>query len=347
MKIAAVNFGSSSLKFKVFEFPQKKLLFSQEIEAIATPHSKVDSHAAALDAIDFDFSVLDAVGHRVVHGGEKLQKSSFVTSEVKSTIKELSILAPLHNPLNLLGIELCMQRAPAVAHIAVFDTAFHATMPPSSYLYALPYELYEKRAVRKYGFHGISHAYLLKETAKRLNKNVNELNIITLHLGNGSSVCAIKNGKSIDTSMGFSPLEGLVMGTRCGDIDAEIVLYMQTELGLSPKEVTDILNKRSGLVGLCGANDMREILARKDAAAKQAIAVMVHRIEKYIGAYMLLLQKVDALVFSGGIGENSQEIRDMILQNSMLNNLEVFVIKTQEELEIANECYRLIKEENI
>jgi acetate kinase len=251
-------------------------------------------------------------------------------------------LAPLHNPANIEAIKLAMRKAPKIAHVAVFDTAFHTTMPKEAYIYALPYELYEKERIRRYGFHGISHAYLAKEAAKRLNKELRETNLITLHLGNGASVCAIKAGKSIDTSMGFTPLEGLVMGSRCGDIDAEIVLYLERELQKSPKEIEDILNHKSGLLGICGANDMREILLREDERAKLAIAIMVRRIQKYIGAYMVLLEDVDAIVFSGGIGENSERIRKMVMDNKIVKDLKMFVIKTDEELEIANECYRVV-----
>jgi acetate kinase len=347
VKIAAINFGSSSLKFKVFAFPQKKLLFSQEVSTLTASKDGGNSHAAALEAISYDFSHLDAIGHRVVHGGEKFQKSLFITPEVQKEIAKVSLLAPLHNPLNLEGIRLSLKKAANIPHIAVFDTAFHATMPPQAYMYALPYEMYTKKAIRRYGFHGISHSYLVKETAKYLKKSVKKLNVITLHLGNGASICAVKNGKSIDTSMGFTPLEGLIMGTRCGDVDAEIVLYMQRVLGLEIDEVEDVLNKKSGLFGLCGTHDVPEILMREDEAAQLAVDMMVYRIQKYIGAYMVLLERVDALVFSGGIGENSQEIRDRVLKNSMFKDLKVCVIKTQEELEIANECYRLIKEECI
>jgi acetate kinase len=262
---------------------------------------------------------------------------------VIGVIRDLIPLAPLHNPANLTGIEVAMQKAGHIPQIAVFDTAFHASLPKEAYLYALPYSLYEEDKIRRYGFHGTSHAYLAKAAAKELKKELKDLNVITLHLGNGASACAIKNGKSIDTSMGFTPLEGLVMGTRCGDIDAEIVLYLQRELGKSQKEVEHILNKESGLLGICGENDLRAILDRDDERAKLARDMMVRRIQKYIGAYMVLLEDVDALVFSGGIGENSQEIRSAVMDNKILRDIKMLVIKTDEELEIANECYRLIQ----
>ncbi|MEO1937854.1 MAG: acetate/propionate family kinase, partial [Sulfurimonas sp.] len=269
-------------------------------------------------------------------------ESVLIDNEVIKTIKELIVLAPLHNPANLQGIEVARQKAPHIPQVAVFDTAFHATLPKEAYLYALPYALYEEEGIRRYGFHGTSHSYLAKEAAKELKKELRETNIITLHLGNGASACAIKKGRSIDTSMGFTPLEGLVMGTRTGDIDAEIVLYLERKLAKTPKEVEHILNKESGLLGICGENDLREILLREDERAKLAIEIMVRRIQKYIGAYMVLLEEVDAIVFSGGIGENSPEIRDAVMDNALLKGMKTLVIATDEELEIANECYRLL-----
>jgi len=344
-KIAVFNSGSSSLKCKLFEYPSKKVIYSKTIEKIAEEGSSIASHKDALEALDIDFDSLDAIGHRVVHGGERLQESLLINKSVIGVIRDLIPLAPLHNPANLTGIELAMQKAPKIPQVAVFDTAFHATLQKEAYLYALPYALYEKEGIRRYGFHGTSHAYLAKEAAKELKRELQELNLITLHLGNGASACAIKKGKSIDTSMGFTPLEGLVMGTRCGDIDAEIVLYLQRELGKSPKEVETLLNKESGLLGICGENDLRAILERDDERAKLAKDMMVRRIQKYIGAYMVLLEDVDAIVFSGGIGENSEAIRKAIMDNKIIKNLQMLVIKTDEELEIANECYRLVNKE--
>ena len=343
MKIAVINSGSSSLKCKLFEYPDKRLLHSQTIENIGESHASIHSHAEALEALDIDFESLDIIGHRVVHGGEKLQGSCKIDDSVMRTIDELIPLAPLHNPANLQGIEVAMKKAPHIPQVAVFDTAFHATLQKEAYLYALPYELYAKEGIRRYGFHGTSHAYLAKEAAKELNKELRELNVITLHLGNGASACAIKNGISIDTSMGFTPLEGLVMGSRCGDIDAEIVLYLQRELGKTAKEIEHMLNKESGLLGICGENDLREILLREDENAKLALKMMVRRIQKYIGSYMVLLENVDAIVFSGGIGENSKEIHEAVMDNAILKDIKMLVIKTDEELEIANECYRIIQ----
>jgi len=250
-------------------------------------------------------------------------------------------LAPLHNPANLEGIVVVKKVASDVKQVAVFDTAFHSSMPKEAYLYAIPYEMYEKHKIRRYGFHGSSHSYVLKQVAKELNRSVPQLNIITLHLGNGASACAIENGKCIDTSMGFTPLEGLVMGSRSGDIDPAIVIYMQRELAFSFDEVDTILNKKSGLVGICGDNNVREIIESKDEKSKLALSMMVRRIQKYIGAYMALLGRVDAIVFTGGIGENSKYIRERVLGNSFFKDIKVLVIKTNEELEIANECLRV------
>jgi len=343
MKIAVINAGSSSLKFKLFDIREEKLLKSVNIEHIGEKSALFSNHHEALGSIDVDFLSLDAIGHRVVHGGEEFKESVLIDSKVIDSINKLSILAPLHNPANLEGIIVAKKKAPNIPHIAVFDTAFHSTMPKEAYIYALDYKMYEKHNIRRYGFHGTSHSFISKEAAKILNKNINELNLITLHLGNGASACAIKNGKSIDTSMGFTPLEGLVMGSRSGDIDPAIVLYMQRELGLSVDEVDYALNKESGLLGICGENDVRDILNSKDEKAKLALEMMIRRIQKYIGAYMALLGRVDAVVFSGGIGENSVYVRERVLESQMFNGMKSLVIKTNEELEIANECLGVLK----
>jgi len=343
MKIAVINSGSSSLKFKLFEMPSTRVIINKLVEHIGEPDSPVKNHFEAIESLHVNFSDIDAVGHRVVHGGEKFVNSTLIDDEVMQAIKELIPLAPLHNPANLEGIKVVRQYAPYIPQIAVFDTAFHATLPTEAYVYALSYELYEKHQIRRYGFHGTSHAYLLQKAAAMLGKKVQETNIITLHLGNGASACAIKKGKSCDTSMGFTPLEGLVMGTRCGDIDPAIVLFMQNELDLSADEVDTILNKKSGLLGLCGENDVRNIEKRKDESAKLALDIMVRRIQKYIGAYMVLLENVDAIVFSGGIGENSSYVREKVMNNKILENIKSLVIKTDEELQIANECLEVLK----
>ncbi|WP_428738035.1 acetate kinase [Sulfurimonas sp.] len=344
MQILVVNAGSSSLKVKVLELASQKVLYSELIEHIGESGSIVQNHEQALNTLEMDFNTIDIVGHRVVHGGEKFSNAVLIDEDVMQTIRSLIPLAALHNPANLQGIELMQKLLPHTPQYAVFDTAFHTTLQKEAYLYALPYELYEKHHIRRYGFHGTSHKYLLQEAAKHLEKKLESTNLITLHLGNGESICAIKNGKSIDISMGFTPLEGLIMGSRSGDIDAEIVLFMQNSLGLSANEVDIILNKKSGLIGICGENDVREILIRDDERAKLAIDIMVRRIQKYIGSYLVLLGgNVDALVFSGGIGEHSQIIREKILDNAMFKDIKTFVIETDEELEIAKECFALIK----
>jgi acetate kinase len=343
MKIAVINSGSSSLKFKLFYMPDERVLIEKEIEHIGEKGSAISNHTAAIEALDIDFSEIDAIGHRVVHGGEKFINATIIDDEVMQDIEDLIPLAPLHNPANLEGIRVAKQKAPNILQIAVFDTAFHATLDKEAFLYALPYELYENNQVRRYGFHGTSHAYLLKKAASRLKKCVDEVNIITLHLGNGASVCAIKNGKSIDTSMGFTPLEGLIMGTRCGDIDPAIVLYLQEHLQLNATQVDTILNRKSGLLGICGDNDVRNILNATDEHSKLAINMMVRRIQKYIGSYMVLLEDVDAIVFSGGIGENSQEIRERVMNNKIFKDIKFLTIKTDEELEIAKDCLKILK----
>lgn len=344
-KIAVINSGSSSLKFKLFDMDKKEVLISLLVEHIGEDGGKFRNHHEALESIDIDFSTLNAVGHRVVHGGEKFSTSTLITDEVINAIDKLSTLAPLHNPSNLVGIIVARQKALNTPQIAVFDTAFHSEMPREAYLYALPYEMYEKHKVRRYGFHGTSHAFVSKRAADILAQDIKELNLITVHLGNGASICAIENGVSIDTSMGFTPLEGLVMGSRCGDIDPSIVLYMQRELGLSIEDVDRELNKNSGLLGICEKSDVRDILNSNDEKSKLAIDMMVRRIQKYIGSYMALLGDVDALVFTGGIGENSEYIRGRVLDSKLFKDLNTLVIKTDEELEIANECLKVLCKE--
>jgi len=345
-KIAVINSGSSSIKFKLFDSNTKEVIVDILIEDIGNTiknhHEGLENIVLELKQKGIEFSSLGAIGHRVVHGGEFFSKSTLIEDEVIAKIKELIPLAPLHNPANLDGILVSKQLAPDVKQVAVFDTSFHSTLNKEAFLYALPYEMYEKHKVRRYGFHGTSHSYVAKQTAKELNKDIAELNIITLHLGNGASACAIKNGKSIDTSMGFTPLEGLVMGTRSGDIDSAILLHLQRELGFSVDEVDKLLNKKSGLKGICGENDLRRIIESNDEHSKLAISMMVRRIQKYIGSYMVLLERVDAIVFTGGIGENSKYIRDMVLDNQVIKNIKNLVIKTDEELEIVNESLKVL-----
>lgn len=387
MNIAVINSGSSSIKFQLFCMEKKEVLAYILVEQIGefSSHtmlkyadkkleitSVLKNHHDGLEEIIFllskyeilqDFTSLSAIGHRVVHGGEEFKNATVINESVIKQIEALIPLAPLHNPANLEGILVARKKAPFVPQIAVFDTAFHSHMPEEAYLYALPYKMYEKYKIRRYGFHGTSHSYVLKKTAEFLKEDAGDLNIITLHLGNGSSVCAIEEGVSVDTSMGFTPLEGLIMGSRCGDIDPAILIHMQRELGMSVDEVDTLLNKKSGLIGICGSNDVRSLIELNDEKSKLAIKMMVRRIKKYIGAYIALLGEVDAIVFTGGIGENSAYIREMIFETEIcgtvldkdLNNknetvistkkssIKLMVIKTNEEEEIANECLSVLK----
>jgi len=391
MKILVLNSGSSSIKFQLFSMEKHEVLCHGLIEKIGEKlgHFKIKfgekelqkdenikDHSFGLsilqevlveEGILKNFDELGGVGHRVVHGGDFFDRAVLVNDEVVRKIEELSSLAPLHNPVNLLGIKALAKEYPKLKQVAVFDTAFHQTLPKTAYIYALPYEQYTKNHVRRYGFHGTSHSFVAKEAAKKLGKDMDEANLITIHLGNGDSITAIKNGKSIDTSMGLTPLEGLVMGTRCGDIDPAIIFYLSRKLGLNIDELDKMLNKQSGLKGICGDNDMREIEKRvkaKDEMAKLALEIFCYRVKKYIGAYSVAIGKVDAIVFTGGIGENSSTVREMVcegLEDSLgieldteknLNRndiiskdsskIKIFVIPTNEELEIAQQCYKIV-----
>jgi len=392
MKILTINSGSSSLKFSLFEMEKESVLAKGRIEKIGEGDSKAILHFSEnkveiaknvenhLQAVTFleeilakykileNFDSLDAVGHRVVHGGEEFKDSVIITKEVIEKIRSLFHLAPLHNPANLIGIEAIRKRSPSLLQVAVFDTSFHSTLPPHSFLYALKYELYERDKIKRYGFHGTSHRYVMKESAKYLKKPVNELNLITLHLGNGASATAIKGGKSVDTSMGFTPLEGLVMGTRSGDIDPGVIFYLNREKGMSIDQIDTLLNKESGIKGICKENDLREVERRveeKDEKAELALDIFCYRIKKYIGAYTAVLGRVDAIVFTGGIGENSSLVREKVLdgmevfkifvdkeankENKIKISLpesetDVLVIKTDEEIEIARECLKFLSE---
>jgi len=314
-------------------------------------------------------SGIDAVGHRVVHGGEKFTDSVRIDEEVLKTIRACAELAPLHNPPNILGIEACQALIPQAPQIAVFDTAFHGTIPEYAYIYAIPYEYYEKYGIRRYGFHGTSHRYVAERAARMMGKNLTDLRLITCHMGSGVSFTAVKNSKSIDTSMGFTPLEGLVMGTRCGDMDPYINLYLMDKERLSTKEIDQILNKKSGVLGISGiSSDTRDI---EDAAptnhrAQLALDMIAYRAKKYIGAYYAILGDLDGIVFTAGIGENSAYIRKSICEglehlgisidtdknmvrrkeafiNSDQSKVKIMVIPTNEELMIALDTYRLVQ----
>jgi len=403
MKVAVINCGSSSIKYEVFHVGDCAMFASGLIEKIGSADGTVrqrrlkadgtfeeQSRTAHLanhregfdlmaivnqkDRIIKDDSELFGIGHRVVHGGETFREPALIDAKVIAAIRGLIPLAPLHNPSNLLGIEAAKDRFPRVPQVVVFDTAFHQTLPPLAYHYALPNELYEQHHVRRYGFHGTSHAYIAKEASKHLGKHLSEMNLITLNLGNGASAAAIQNGRSIDTSMGMTPLEGLVMGTRCGDIDPSIPYYLMREAGMKANEVESILNTESGLKGICGASDMREILERAatgNEEAELAIQIFCYRIKKYVGAYHAVVGRLDAIVFTGGIGENAVAVRQRVCEglkhlgigvDPAKNNaakgsvaeiqqdglpVKVLVIRTNEELEIALQTISTIEKANV
>lgn len=397
MKVLVINCGSSSLKYQVLDMTTEAVLAKGLVERIGMDgsiitHEKIgmdkfiltvpmkdhqDAIGHVLDAIqDADHGVvvsmdeIGAVGHRVVHAGEKYAESVLVTADVLKALEECCELAPLHNPPNLLGIEACRKLMPNTPMVTVFDTAFHQTMPPESYIYAIPYEYYQKHGIRRYGFHGTSHKYVAERTADILNVALDDLKIITCHLGNGASVSAIKRGKCIDTSMGFTPLEGLVMGTRSGDLDPAIVTFIREKEKLEQGVTNDILNKKSGVLGISGvSSDFRDIEAAAEEGnerAQLALKVFAHKVRFYIGAYIAEMNGVDAIVFTAGVGENDIEMRDIICND--LGNLgikldlvknkvrgketiisrddsrvKIILIPTNEELMIARDTYNIVK----
>lgn len=397
MKVLVINCGSSSLKYQVLDMTNEILQAKGLVERIGMEgavitHEKIgmdkfklvtpmenhkDAIGHVLDAIIDeehgvvkDMSEIGAVGHRVVHAGEKYAESVVIDDSVLAALEECVDLAPLHNPPNLLGIAACRELMPDTPMVAVFDTAFHQTMPPESYIYAIPYEYYEKYGIRRYGFHGTSHKYVAERASDILNVNINDLKIITCHLGNGASVSAIKRGVCMDTSMGFTPLEGLVMGTRCGDIDPAIVTYIREKEGLAQGEANEILNKKSGVLGISGVSsdfrDLEAAAAEGNERALLAIKVFAHKVRSYIGAYIAEMNGVDAIVFTAGVGENDISMRDIIC-NDMGNlgikldlvknkvrgkemiisrddsKVKIILIPTNEELMIARDTYRLCK----
>jgi len=341
MKVLVINSGSSSIKYQLFDMSETRVLAAGAIERIGEPQGVhrhrlsgsgggvdetreeqcVSNHREALACIGKvlresgalgDLAELSAIGHRVVHGGEYFRQPTRIDNDVLERIRDMIPLAPLHNPANVMGIEVALQYAPDIPQVAVFDTAFHHSIPAHAWHYAIPERLYSEQHVRRYGFHGTSHHYVAKQAARQLGKALSSLNLITLHLGNGASAAAIRQGQSVDTSMGMTPLEGLIMGTRCGDIDPAIHFYLSRQAGLDYREVESLLNKESGLKGICGANDMREVHRLADAGddrARLALAMYGYRIKKYIGAYYAVLGHVDAVVFTGGIGENDARVR--------------------------------------
>ncbi len=375
MKILVLNCGSSSIKYKLFE--NENPLTSGLIEKIGEKDSPIQNYAQGIERLVSQLlesgkieslSEIDAVGHRVVHGGE-LSESSIIDESVIEKIKNYCELAPLHNPVNLKGIMEMQKRLPDVPHVAVFDTAFHQTMPAYAFLYGLPYEYYEKEGIRRYGFHGTSHDYVAEKAAKLLNKPLSELNLITCHLGAGCSMAAIKNGKVIDTSMGLTPLEGLIMGTRSGDIDAGVVIYFANQKKMTFSEIDELLNKRSGLAGISGVGkDIRVIIEEDKRGSKRsrlAIEMFCYRLKKYFGAYAAALDRVDAIVFTAGIGEHRPLVRSLSTDIKILgieidenknkqmvgrdgiissdnSKIKVLVIGTDEEKKIAIETVRLV-----
>lgn len=359
-KVLAVNSGSSSLKFKLFEMPSEEVIASGLIERIAIPGSQttikygngkvykhqgtVKNHGEAVNnlmellislGIIEKYSEITGVGHRVVAGGEYFSKSVVVTDEVIQKIKNITELAPLHNPANLIGIQAFKEMLPDACSVVVFDTAFHQTMPEENFLYSVPYEWYEKLGVRRYGAHGTSHRYVAGEAAKLMGRSLKDLKLVTCHLGAGSSLCAIKNGKSFDTSMGFTPLTGVTMATRSGDVDVSMIAFVMDKLGInSISEMVYTLNKKSGLAGISGvSSDMRDILAVSHAKhrARLAIDIFVKDIVKYIGQYYFEMGGIDGIVFTAGIGENSAVIRKMIMERLSFMNITIDNEKNEEQ----------------
>lgn len=397
MKVLVINTGSSSLKYQLIDMDNEQVLAKGNCERIGIndpllkhkptgkdpveknvemkDHSQAIQHVLSIltdptHGVIADMSEISAVGHRVVHGGEDFACSVIIDEKVKETLKKCCDLAPLHNPANLMGIAACEEAMPGVPMVAVFDTAFHQTMPQRAYMYGIPYEYYEKYKIRKYGFHGTSHYYVSHRVAEMMGKPMEELKIITFHLGNGSSVCAIKNGKSVDTSMGFTPLSGVLMGTRSGLLDPAIVTYIMEKENLSVKEMDKILNKESGVYGISGvSSDFRDIekaASQGNERAQLALDMFEYAVRRYIGWYASEMEGVDAIAFTGGVGENNASLRENLLKNHEFmgikldpvknairgteaevtaegSRVRVFVIPTDEELTIARDTKRLLE----
>ena len=365
--VFVVNSGSSSIKYQLVDLDTETAVMSGLIERIGEPGSDVADHASGLRGVLDRLGTghdISAVGHRVVHGGEMYTDATVITDEVEAGIDALSPLAPLHNPANLQGIRAARAALPDIPHVAVFDTAFHHTLPPAAYTYAIDAALAKKHGVRRYGFHGTSHKYVSEQAAVFLGRPLNELKIIVLHLGNGASVAAIDGGESVETSMGMTPLEGLVMGTRSGDVDPAVLVHLHRQAGLSVDDLDTMLNRKSGLLGLTGNGDMRDVQASAvagDEVAEAALAVYRHRLRRYIGAYLVHLGGLDAIVFTAGVGENNSLLRRRSLagleflgihvdadRNEVRSKhpraispdrspVAVLVIPTNEELEIARQ----------
>ena len=346
MLILVLNSGSSSIKYKLFDIADnsEKMLNKGLVERIGV---KIPSHKEALEGIlDKVGSKIDAVGHRVVHGGGRFSKSVLIDDNVIKAIEDFTELAPLHNPPSLLTINESRKILSGISHVAVFDTAFYYDMPEYAYFYAIPYKFYEKYKIRKYGFHGTSHRYVSEQASRLLNRPLNELRLITCHLGNGCNITAVQNGRAIDTSMGFTPLEGLVMGTRSGDLDPAIIPYIMEKENIDVTAVMEMLNKKSGLLGVSGlTNDMRELIQERDGnkKVKLALDIFVYRIKKYIGSYTGVMSGCDAIIFTGGIGENNPGLIDEICKGVVLKDTKMIVIPTDEELMIARDAYAIVK----
>lgn len=395
MKILVINSGSSSLKYQLFDMENEQVLAKGLCERIGIPHSfikhtydngkeyrvelELKDHSDAIREVinvltDKEHGVIksmdeiSAVGHRVVHGGEKFYKSALIDEKVLNAIEECIQLAPLHNGPNMIGIQACKKLMPNVPMVAVFDTAFHQTMPKEAFLYALPYELYEKKGIRRYGFHGTSHKYVSERAAALLNKPIEELKIVSCHLGNGSSICAIKNGKSVDTSMGYTPLAGVPMGTRCGCIDPAIVISLMEREKYDASMLNELLNKKSGVLGISGISsdfrDLDEAAEKGNERAALALEIFEYQVRKYIGAYAAAMGGIDVLIFTAGIGENNGVMRKNIVSGLEFLGIEIddeknsqrggerdiskdgarvrtLVIPTNEELAIARETLKL------
>lgn len=404
MNILVINSGSSSIKYQLLDMDRERVLVTGLVERIGEVHGgltnrtnpgtknerliqrspTIPDHNSGMrlvieqlihgqdGPVVGDISEIHAVAHRIVHGGESFRQPVLVTEKVIEAITANVVLAPLHNSANLEGIRVAMELFPDVEQVAVFDTVFHQTIPPYAFLYALPYELYEKDRIRRYGFHGTSNKFVAGECARILDKPVQECNLITLHLGNGCSVTAVKNGCSVDTSLGITPLEGPVMGTRCGDVDPALHAILHRNRGMDIEAIDAMLNRESGLKGVCGLNDMRDIHAARrqgDEMAQLAFDMFVYRIKKYIGMYFAVLGRVDAVIFTAGIGENDSEVRESVLSglqglgitldkvandrcpdawmriNAPESRVEVLVIRTNEELEIGRQAVEVLSQE--
>ena len=395
MKVLVLNCGSSSLKYQLFDMTSEKVLAKGLVESIGIDGSRVKPEKSGIEPLKFDIPIpnhkvgikvvldtlldgdqgvirgldeLRAVGHRVVHGGEKFARSVIVTPEVLEVIEECVPLAPLHNPANLMGIKAMMEVLPYVPQVAVFDTAFHQTMPDYAYIYGLPFHYYEKQRVRRYGFHGTSHFYVAYRAAEMLEKPIEDLKIVTCHLGNGSSISAVRGGRSIDTSLGFGTVPGVLMGTRCGDIDPTVILYLMEQDGIDPKSMSHIIHKESGLQGISGISsdlrDVEEAAAEGNDRARLALDILCYGIRKHVCAYAGAMGGIDAIVFTAGIGENSTTVRKMVCQgleflgakiNLERNNVRgkeafinepdsrvsIMVVPTNEELVIARDSREL------